>query len=204
MDDLAAADRELDDEIIDRQQGPTVRTKVGGAGAGHQWSLPSSWTGAAGTGEAPRSGWMHRTVWVGDSSGSSIGICSSQSSVRYSQRGANRQPGGGSIMFGGRPTMAVSGVWLGRSARGIDASSAARVRMFDLGEELLGRRLFDEGSGVHDGHLVGVAGNDAEVVGDQDHRHPRVAPQPIEQVEDLALDGHVERGRGLVGDEQSG
>jgi hypothetical protein len=31
---------------------------------------------------------------------------------------------------------------------------------------------------------------------------PLVAPQPVEDVEDLRLDDHVERGRGLVGDHQ--
>ena len=47
-------------------------------------------------------------------------------------------------------------------------------------------------------------GDDAEVVGDQDHRHPALAAQVVEQLQDLRLDRHVERGRRLVGDQQLG
>ena len=45
-------------------------------------------------------------------------------------------------------------------------------------------------------------GDHAQVVRDQDHRHPQVAAQVVDQVEDLGLDRHVERGRRLVGDQQ--
>ena len=111
--------------------------------------------------------------------GSGIGAApASASPVRSrpcgtAQRGANRQPGGGSIMFGGRPTMAASGVWLGRSARGIDASSAEVYGCSTSAKSSSVGACSTNGSGVHHGHLVGVAGDDAEVVGDQDHRHPR-------------------------------
>ena len=46
-------------------------------------------------------------------------------------------------------------------------------------------------------------GDHAEVVGDEDHRHPEPRLERAEQVEDLRLHGDVERGRGLVGDEQA-
>ena len=41
--------------------------------------------------------------------------------------------------------------------------------------------------------------HDPEVVGDQEHREVPLAPQPIEQLEDLHRDRCVERGRRLVG-----
>ena len=66
---------------------------------------------------------------------------------------------------------------------------------------LVGRPL-DDLAGVHDGDLVGAAGDDAEVVGDEDHRHVALALLGGEQVEDLGLHGDVEGGGGLVGEEQ--
>ncbi len=55
---------------------------------------------------------------------------------------------------------------------------------------------------VDDDHLLGQVGHHPEVVGDHQHRHPELALQVLEQLEDLRLDGDVERRRGLVGDEQ--
>ena len=47
-------------------------------------------------------------------------------------------------------------------------------------------------------------GDHAHVVRDHDERHVTLLLQGHEQVEDLRLDRHVERGRRLVGDEQLG
>ena len=44
----------------------------------------------------------------------------------------------------------------------------------------------------------------AEVVRDQDHADVELLLHPVDQLEDLRLNGHVERGRRLVGDEQIG
>ena len=52
------------------------------------------------------------------------------------------------------------------------------------------------------GDPVGDLGDHAEVVGDQHDRHAELALQLAQQVEDLRLDGDVERGRRLVGDQQ--
>ena len=56
--------------------------------------------------------------------------------------------------------------------------------------------------GVHHRDVVGPPGHDAEVVGDEDHRHVPLALLRLEQVEDLRLHGHVERGGRLVGEQQ--
>ena len=45
-------------------------------------------------------------------------------------------------------------------------------------------------------------GDHAEVVGDEQDRHAQLLLQPLEELEDLRLDGDVERGGRLVGDEQ--
>ncbi len=65
-----------------------------------------------------------------------------------------------------------------------------------------GGRLLDDAAAVHHHDAVGGLGDHAEVVGDEQHRHPDLVAQVAEQREYLRLDRHVERGRGLVGDEQ--
>ena len=52
--------------------------------------------------------------------------------------------------------------------------------------------------------LVGDVGDDAEIVGHEDHGHVPLLLQGGQQLEDLGLGGDVERGGGLVGDEQLG
>src|SRR6478752_2438347 len=76
------------------------------------------------------------------------------------------------------------------------------VRHAHVGEQVGGRRLLDDPAAVHHGDLIGVAGDHAEVVGDEDQRHVPFPALLAEQVEDLRLDGHVERRRRLVGEDQ--
>ena len=57
---------------------------------------------------------------------------------------------------------------------------------------------------VHDADPVGHLAHDAEIVGDQQHRHVELGLELEQEVEDLRLDGHVERGGRLVGDQQVG
>ncbi|CAM5693360.1 hypothetical protein SVIOM342S_03321 [Streptomyces violaceorubidus] len=65
-----------------------------------------------------------------------------------------------------------------------------------------------DGSGLHDGALVhhrdpvGEVRDDAHVVGDQQDTRAGLGREPPQQVEDLGLHGHVERGGGFVGDQQ--
>ena len=51
-------------------------------------------------------------------------------------------------------------------------------------------------------HALAHAGDDAEVVRDQDQRGVALRDERAEQIEDLRLDRHVERRRGLVGDQE--
>ena len=62
--------------------------------------------------------------------------------------------------------------------------------------------LLDDLPRIHHGDLVGDLGHDAEIVSDQDDRHVELALQPRDQVEDLGLNGDVERSRRLVCDQQ--
>ncbi|MCZ7676037.1 MAG: hypothetical protein M5U35_09435 [Roseovarius sp.] len=66
------------------------------------------------------------------------------------------------------------------------------------------RALLDAFAGIHDHDPLGHLGDDAEIVGDQDQRHLVFAAELEDERHDLGLDGDVERGRGLVGDDQLG
>ena len=71
-----------------------------------------------------------------------------------------------------------------------------------IGEQRAGRVLLDLLAGVLDDDAIGGLGDDAHVVGDQHQRHAVALLERQQQIEDLRLDRHVERGRRLVGDEE--
>ena len=81
------------------------------------------------------------------------------------------------------------------------AEQAPRVGHLRVVEELARLGLLDDPAGVHDDDLVGDVGDDAEIVRDQDHRRVELVLQAADQLDDLRLDRHVERGRRLVGDQ---
>jgi hypothetical protein len=56
----------------------------------------------------------------------------------------------------------------------------------------------------HDRDLVGDLGDDAHVVGDEQHRHVVRDLQALDEIEDRGLGRDVERGRRLVGDQDVG
>ena len=70
------------------------------------------------------------------------------------------------------------------------------------GEDVLGGAFLDDLAALHDVDALGHLAHDAEVVGDEQHRHAHLALQLLQQLEDLRLDGDVERRRRLVGDQQ--
>ena len=78
------------------------------------------------------------------------------------------------------------------------------VGMRRRGEDLLGRPVLHHLAAPHDVDAVGETANDAEIVGDEDDGHAEFLLQLGEQRQDLRLDGHVERGGRLVGDQDVG
>ena len=64
--------------------------------------------------------------------------------------------------------------------------------------------LLDHLARAHHIDAVGQAPDDAEIVGDEDDRHAELLLQFGKQLQDLRLDGHVERGGRLVGDQDVG
>ena len=67
-----------------------------------------------------------------------------------------------------------------------------------------GRAGLDDLAVLHHRDPVGDAAHDAEVVGDEQHPHALGLLHVGEQRQDLGLDRHVERGGGLVGDQDVG
>ena len=120
----------------------------------------------------------------------------------YGQRGWNEQPPGRLISDGGRPGDRHELLVARRVQPRDRAQQAPRVGVLRAGEDRVRRRLLDDPAGVHDRDLVGHLGDDAEVVRDDHDGRAELALQALDQLEDLRLDGHVERGRRLVGDQQ--
>ena len=89
------------------------------------------------------------------------------------------------------------GLRLGRQQR-------PRVGMLRRREHALDRPLLDDLALLHHADDVGELAHDAEVVGDEQHRHAEPLLQLLQQREDLRLHGDVERGGRLVGDQQIG
>ena len=92
---------------------------------------------------------------------------------------------------------------------GLDASASTRAGptcrgAADSAKTSLGRAVLDRAPRVHDHHRLRRLGDDAEVVRDEDDADVEVALDLVDQLEDLGLHGHVERGRRLVGDQHVG
>ena len=66
------------------------------------------------------------------------------------------------------------------------------------------RALLDDAARIHHGDAVGEAGDHREIVRDPDQRGAGVGGERLHLGEDLRLDGDVERGGRLVGDQQRG
>ena len=87
---------------------------------------------------------------------------------------------------------------------GYGVEEADGVGMAGVGVDFQGGAAFDDFAGVHYIDAVGVAGDDAEVVGDDDEGDAEVLGEGFHQFQDLGLDGDIEGGGGFVGDDEAG
>ena len=69
-------------------------------------------------------------------------------------------------------------------------------------KNFLRRSHFDQAARVHHADAVRHLRDHGEIVGDEQHRQRELLAQLAEQVEHLRLDGDIERGRRLVGNQQ--
>jgi hypothetical protein len=71
------------------------------------------------------------------------------------------------------------------------------------GKQFVGGAFFHHLTRVHHGDAAGHFGDDAHIVRNQDQRHAAFPLQSAQQIQNLGLDRHVERGGRLIGDEQA-
>jgi hypothetical protein len=64
-------------------------------------------------------------------------------------------------------------------------------------------RFLDDIASVHHDHPIGQPRHHAQVVGDPDDGHTHLFPQADHQLDDLSLDGHIQSGGWLIGDQQA-
>ena len=79
-----------------------------------------------------------------------------------------------------------------------------RIGVLRILEHRLCRTLLANLAIAHHDHVVGDFADHGQIVGDEQHRHLVLLLQVADEVEDLLLDGHVERRRRLVGDQELG
>ena len=91
-----------------------------------------------------------------------------------------------------------------RFALRLGGEQRLRVGCAGVGEHLGHRARLDDAALLHHDHVVGDAPHDVEIVGDEQERHAELRLQVLEQLQDLRLNGDVERGGRLVGDEKVG
>ena len=89
-----------------------------------------------------------------------------------------------------------------RVGEGDGRQQRAGVGVQGAGEQLGGRGHLHNLAPVHDGDAVAEVLDHGKVVGDEEDGQPQVAAELVQQVYHLRLDGHVQRGDGLVGDDQ--
>ena len=90
----------------------------------------------------------------------------------------------------------------GRRTARLRLDQALRVRMRRGLEYPACRTGLNDLAVLHHAHAVGDLAHDGQVVGDEQHRHVEAALQALEQLENLRLDGDVEGGGRLVGNQQ--
>ncbi len=88
--------------------------------------------------------------------------------------------------------------------RGDAVHEALRVGVGGALDDVGDAADLDDAAGIHDGDAVGGLGDDAHVVGDEHDGGAAFAGKRLEQLDDLSLDRNVERGGGLVGDDEAG
>ncbi len=71
-----------------------------------------------------------------------------------------------------------------------------------MGKNFRRRSHFDQAARVHHSDAVRHLRDHGKIVGDEQHRQRKFLAQLAEQVEHLRLDGDIERGRRLVGNQQ--
>ena len=71
-----------------------------------------------------------------------------------------------------------------------------------MGKQLIGTGHLHHLAEVHNADAVGEVLDDGQVMGNEENGQAELLPQLVQQVDNLGLNGHVQRGHGLVGNDQ--
>ncbi|CDN44922.1 hypothetical protein BN871_FY_00260 [Paenibacillus sp. P22] len=114
-----------------------------------------------------------------------------------SQRGANGQPGGHAqqIRRRARNRLALRQIVVQAGHR---FHQLGRIRMLGALEHVVDAARLHDIAGIHDPDPVGGFGDDADIMGEQQHRDVHFLVDLDQYVEDIRLRNDVERGRRLV------
>ena len=96
------------------------------------------------------------------------------------------------------------GLRWGRVRLRLGGKKRARIRVSGRGKDPFDGAVFDDLAFLHHADLLRDLAHDAEVVGDEQKRHTEPFLDVLQKFDDLRLDGNVERGGRLVGDQQVG
>src|ERR1700722_15946068 len=77
----------------------------------------------------------------------------------------------------------------------------ASIRMSRRLKDFLLTREFNQTSRIHYSHAIGNLRNHSEVVRDEEHGQAKLGAQLSEKLEDLRLNGDVQRGSRFIGDQ---
>ena len=143
------------------------------------------------------------TSWSTEpATGSSFGSTRLCASRTYGQRGWNAQPGGRMISEGGRPSIGTSSSSRGVSSRGIERRSphvygcCGAAKSSAVGARSTTRPAYMTAMSC----VISATTPRSWVI--MITAVPGLLLEALDQLEDLRLHGHVERGRRLVGDQQ--
>src|SRR6516162_10230092 len=84
------------------------------------------------------------------------------------------------------------------------AQQRPKIRMLRTTKDVIEGTALHDLAVVHHYNFFGDVGNDTKVMGDQQHRHAELMLELYDQLKDLCLDGHIERCRWLVRNQQRG
>jgi len=91
-----------------------------------------------------------------------------------------------------------------QSSRRNTREKACRVRVLRRAEQLRDACRLDDAACVHDHHLLSVLSHDSKIMRDEQNAHVKLTLQVRQKVQNLSLNGDVERRRGFVRNEQVG
>ena len=88
-------------------------------------------------------------------------------------------------------------------AHGAAGQQFLRVRVLRGGKQRGGAALLHQAALLHDGHAVGKAAHQVQVVRDHQHGHAVFAPQALQQIQNLPAQAHIQRRGRLIGQQKA-